>query len=123
MDPLQFRARQPLQFRPRGPIDFSRQARSAPPRIEKYSTLVLASTGGGKSQAAARAMYQEDPDGHWALRYVITGPEPPADLVERARKGKLSLPSDRVAFSQRLIWEWIQAEQVRIEVPRRDNIE
>ena len=74
-----------------------------------------------KNWAAARAMYQEAPDGHWALRYVITGPEPPDDLVERVRNGKLTLPSDRVAFSQRLIWEWMQAGQVRIEVPRRDD--
>src|SRR3989442_2384 len=68
-----------------------------------------------KNWAAARAMYEEDPEGYWALRYIITAPEPPAELIQRARNGELSLPADVIVFGQSLLWDWLQAQSVRIE--------
>ena len=75
-----------------------------------------------KQWSASWALYNEDPDAHWALKYVITGPKPPADLIERARNGELRLPSEVFVFGQGLIWDVLQRSQVRIEAPRRDDI-
>src|SRR3989442_2138270 len=74
-----------------------------------------------KNWAAAWALYNEDPDAHWPLKYVVATPEPSADLVERARNRELSLPSDVIVFGQALIWDMLQQSQVRIEPPRRDD--
>jgi hypothetical protein len=70
-------------------------------------------------KARAEQIKQDGDDGGiFAWWWEQQPRNPPTDLVDRVRCGKLRLPSEGLAFSRRLIWDWIQAQQIPIRTIR-----
>jgi hypothetical protein len=61
-------------------------------------------------------MYRVDPDGLWALKYVIESADPPAELIRDGRNGNLA-DWTPLAIARQALVLWIKAQQVPIEKP------
>src|SRR2546426_1963808 len=65
-----------------------------------------------RMKAKARADDSESMSPWWWRRQ---SEDPPGDLVERVKDGRLILSYGDMDFTKALLWDWIVARQVRIE--------